>query len=48
MSTKEVFDQQIKEQGDLVRKLKSAKESKERVSNFFLLKRKYYRLLNTI
>lgn len=30
-------EQQIKEQGDLVRKLKAAKESKEKV-----IKRKYY------
>lgn len=32
MASKEVLEQQIREQGDLVRKLKAAKESKERVS----------------
>jgi len=32
MSTKEVLEQQIREQGDLVRKLKAAKESKERIA----------------
>ncbi|KAL1505388.1 hypothetical protein ABEB36_004966 [Hypothenemus hampei] len=32
MSTKESLEQQIKEQGDLVRKLKAAKETKERIA----------------
>lgn len=36
MVTKEILEQQIKEQGDLVRKLKSAKESKEKVSGIYL------------
>lgn len=31
MSAKELLEQQIKEQGDVVRKLKSAKESKDKV-----------------
>ncbi|XP_050307999.1 histidine--tRNA ligase, cytoplasmic isoform X2 [Anthonomus grandis grandis] len=35
MSSKEALEQQIREQGDLVRKLKAAKESKERGTNGF-------------
>lgn len=31
MSAKELLEKQIKEQGDLVRKLKAAKETKEKV-----------------
>lgn len=31
MATKQVLEDQIKQQGDLVRKLKAAKESKEKV-----------------
>lgn len=40
MSTKEVLEQQIREQGDLVRKLKAAKESTDRV----LVKTNYYNM----
>ncbi|XP_060532286.1 histidine--tRNA ligase, cytoplasmic isoform X2 [Cylas formicarius] len=50
MSAKEMLDRQIKEQADIVRKLKSSKASKEKVANgichSFLHKEEFYTVLN--